>query len=77
MNSFEIVDVQGIQAKKRLATIIEKFNTLSKGESFVLQVNYDPKSFYKKLMISCGTNLKWENLVAGPFMWKVLIVKKS
>lgn len=56
-------------------TILQKFDTLEKGESFLLINDHDPISLYYEMKAEKGDIFHWNKIEDGPEVWKVEITK--
>lgn len=75
MATLEIIDVTIIEPRLKHPTIFNKFDSLGKGEEFVIHNDHDPKPLYYQLLGERGNIFKWEYLEEGPEYWKVKISK--
>ena len=56
-------------------TVLQKFDQLENGESFVLINDHDPIPLYYEMKAEKGEVFQWRKLEEGPEMWKVEITK--
>lgn len=58
-------------------TIFKKFDSLKKGEHFILQNDHDPKPLYYQLLSLRGEIFDWEYQQNGPEVFRIKITKKA
>ncbi|MCC7430714.1 iron-sulfur cluster repair di-iron protein [bacterium] len=71
----DFLDVTKIEPKFKHPTIFEKFDSLPKGESFILHNDHDPVPLYYQLLHERGKIFDWEYLKRGPEVFEIKITK--
>lgn len=56
-------------------TILEKFDALQSGESFLLINDHDPIPLYYEMKAEKGDVFNWKKIADGPEVWKIEITK--
>lgn len=69
----EELDVTTIAPPRKHPAIFEKFESLGKGESFIIHNDHDPKPLYYQMLAELGPVFGWEYIQQGPDDWKVRI----
>ena len=73
-----VIDVPAIgNHQMKHATILQAFDHLEPGESFVIHNDHDPKPLYYQLMDLHGDIFTWTYLENGPQWWDIRVEKKS
>ncbi len=75
MTNENILDVTLIEPRLKHPTIIDTFDNLNDGESFIIHNDHDPKPLYYQLLNDYGNTFGWDYLEEGPEWWKVKISK--
>lgn len=57
-------------------TIVDTFDQLEEGESFILHNDHDPKPLYYQLSATKGDIFTWDYLQQGPSIFEIRIAKK-
>ncbi|MBW7866727.1 MAG: DUF542 domain-containing protein [Brumimicrobium sp.] len=73
----EILDATKLSPAIKHKTIIETFDNLKEGESFILHNDHDPKPLYYQLSATKGDTFTWDYLQQGPSVFEIRITKKS
>ncbi len=71
------VDVTRIVPREKHPSLFRKYDSLQKGEGFLLINDHDPKPFYYQLIAERGAEFSWTYLEKGPQWWRVLIKKNE
>ena len=69
----DTLDVRTIPPAQRHPLIFQRFLALSKGGSFTLVNDHDPKPLYYQLNFEYSGQLGWDYLEQGPRVWRVKI----
>lgn len=69
------LDVTKIMPREKHSTIFKTFDELSKGESFVLVNDHDPRPLRYQFNHEKDGEFNWEYLEQGPKTWKVRLTK--
>jgi uncharacterized protein (DUF2249 family) len=69
------LNVSNIVPKERHPLIFKTFDQLTKGDSFVLINDHDPKPLYYQFLHERTGQFGWEYVKEGPDEWKVKITK--
>lgn len=69
------LDVRVIEPRFKHPTIFDTFDSLNKGEAFVIINDHDPKPLYYQLLAERPNQFNWEYLQNGPEEWRVKIEK--
>lgn len=72
----DVLNVTLIEPRLKHATIFQKFENLTKGESLTILNDHDPKPLYYQLLSEHGDIFTWEYLEQGPQWFKIRITKK-
>lgn len=67
------LDVREIPPRSRHPLILETFNNLHPGESFLLVNDHDPKPLYYQFQAELTGQFSWNYLEQGPEVWRVRI----
>jgi uncharacterized protein (DUF2249 family)/hemerythrin-like domain-containing protein len=67
------LDVREIPPRSRHPLILEAFNKLRPGESFLLVNDHDPKPLYYQFQAELTGQFSWNYLEQGPKVWRVQI----
>ena len=73
----DTLEVRHLPPAQRHQLIVERFNALPVGQSFVLVNDHDPKPLYYQLVAEYVGQLLWQYLEEGPEVWRVRIGKAS
>lgn len=65
------LDVRELPSCSRHPLIIETFNRLRPGESFILINDHDPKPLHYQFQAELAGQFSWDYLEAGPEVWRV------
>ncbi len=76
MNTIKTLDVPSLPLAVKHKTIIQTFDDLLPGESFIIHNDHDPKPLYHELIRKKGDILTFDYLENGPVLWRVLVTKK-
>lgn len=71
-----ILDGISLDPAKKFQTIMDTYNGLQEGESFILHNDHDPKPLYYQLSATKGDVFTWEYLKQGPDIFDIRIGKK-
>lgn len=71
----ETFDVRDMAPAQRHSAIIAKFDSLSRGEGFVLVNDHDPRPLYYQIRAMRGEIFEWTYLTSGPRVWEISVVK--
>lgn len=77
MNTIDSLFVPGLAPALKHPTVLEKFDNLQSGESFLLINDHDPIPLYYEMQAEKGDVFEWKKLENGPEVWKVQITKKA
>ncbi|EOR96453.1 Nitric oxide-dependent regulator DnrN or NorA [Arcticibacter svalbardensis MN12-7] len=77
MEIVEILNVTEIEPRFRHPLIFDQFDALALGESFIIQIDHDPKPLYYQLIAERGKIFTWEYLMSGPELYQVKISKND
>src|SRR5690606_11368770 len=77
MNTIESVYVPEIAPALKHPTILEKFDNLKNGESFLIVNDHDPIPLYYELKAEKGEVFEWTKIEDGPEVWKVEIKRTA
>lgn len=69
------LDVRELPPKKRHPLIMDTFDGLDSGESFILVNDHDPKPLYYQFEAEREGEFTWEYLEEGPSAWRVRIAR--
>jgi uncharacterized protein (DUF2249 family) len=69
------LDVRELPPARRHSLILETFNRLAAGESFVLMNDHDPKPLYYQFSYEYSGRFAWVYEEQGPEVWQVRIGK--
>lgn len=72
-----ILDVTTIEPRLKHPTILDHFDALAAGESFIIRNDHDPRPLYYQLLGERGNFFQWEYLESGPEWWRVSIAKPT
>lgn len=77
MNKFseKTLDASTLSPAVKFQTIMDTFNSLGAGESFILQNNFDPQPLYLQLSSTNPDGLIWEYIENGPDLFRIRIGK--
>ena len=67
------LDVREIVPRARHGLIVEAFDQLASGGSFVLINDHDPRPLYYQFQAERPGEVRWEYLEQGPEVWRVRI----
>jgi len=67
------IDVRPIPPPQKHSTIIQTFDALAPGQSFILINDHDPKPLYYQFASEMPGKFTWEYLEQGPQVWRVQI----
>ncbi|MFI5256775.1 MAG: DUF2249 domain-containing protein [Gemmatimonadales bacterium] len=70
------LDVRALPPREKHPTIFDTFDALSRGQSFVLLNDHDPKPLRYQLMAERPDSFEWAYEAEGPELWRVRIGKK-
>lgn len=70
-----VLDVRQLIPARRHTLIFQTFNDLSKGQSFVLVNDHDPKPLYYQFAHEHAGQFSWNYEEQGPEVWRVRIGK--
>src|SRR5690606_5021180 len=70
-----LLDVTKIEPRLKHPTIVQHFDALAPGESFIIYNDHDPKPLYYQLLGERGEVFNWEYLEQGPEIWRVQIAR--
>jgi len=70
------IDVTIIAPRERHPMIFKTFDDLKKGDSFIINIDHDPKPLFYSFLHERAEQFDWEYLDQGPVTWKVKILKK-
>lgn len=76
MNTTATLDVPAISPAIRRQTLIQTFEALLPGDSFIIHNDHDPRPLYYELLSKKGNILTFEYLENGPSLWRVLVKKR-
>ena len=72
-----IVDVRTIAPRDRHPLIFGTFDALQPGEAFELVNDHAPKPLYYQMLHEREGLFVWEDLEAGPELWRVRITRTA
>jgi uncharacterized protein (DUF2249 family)/hemerythrin-like domain-containing protein len=73
----ESLDVRHLAPAQRHQVILQRFEALPVGGSFILVNDHDPKPLYYQLVAEYAGELAWEYLASGPEVWRVRMGQAS
>lgn len=73
----ETLEVRHLPPARRHQVILQRFDALPVGGSFVLVNDHDPKPLYYQLVAEYAGQLLWQYLEQGPEVWRVRMGKAS
>ncbi|TWV98078.1 iron-sulfur cluster repair di-iron protein [Chitinophaga pinensis] len=76
MNTITTLDVPALPPAIRHQTLIQTFEALLPGESFIIHNDHDPRPLYYELLSKKGNILTFEYLQNGPDIWRVVVKKR-
>lgn len=76
MNTIRTLDVPSLEPKIKHQTIIQTFEALLPGESFIIHNDHDPRPLYYELLSKKGNILTFDYLENGPQLWRVLVKRR-
>ena len=77
MNTIDSLFVPEIAPALKHPTVLQKFDNLKAGESFLLINDHDPIPLYYEMKAEKGEVFDWKKVEDGPEVWKVEITKTS
>lgn len=75
MQTIETLLVPELEPTRKHPAVFEKFDSLQRGDSFILVNDHDPVSLYDELKAERGDVVEWTKIENGPDVWKVAITK--
>lgn len=69
------LDLRELTEARRESSLTNLLELLSKGESFTLLNNADPKPLFKEFESGARSDLKLEYLETGPSAWRLKVTK--
>lgn len=69
------IDLREVAPKDRHVTVFRAFDSLMKGDAFVLVVDHDPKPLFGQFSEQRPGGFNWEYTQQGPLLWQVKIEK--
>jgi len=75
MESKRTVDVRAVSPAERHPLIIQTFEALTPGSSFILVYDHDPTPLYNQFKAEREGQFTWEYLEEGPQIWRIAIGK--
>lgn len=72
-----IINVYSLPPKEKHPAVFKMFETISSGDSFIINNDHDPKPLYYQMLAQLGPVFEWNYLLEGPQNWSVKIVKNS
>lgn len=76
MDTITTLEVPAIFPAIRHQTLIQTFEALQPGESFIIHNDHDPRPLYYELLSKKGNILTFDYLQNGPEHWQVLVKKR-
>lgn len=77
MTNEMMLDVRPLAAASRHTLIVDQFEALGNGESFVLINDHNPKPLFYQFQAELTDQFSWEYLEEGPTTWRVRIGRKA
>ena len=71
----EELDVREVPHPRRHTLILDTFESLEPGQTFVLVNDHDPRPLYYQFQAERTGTFTWEYLEQGPEVWRVRIGK--
>jgi len=71
-----VVDVRGMPCVLRHAAVMDLFDALTKGESFVVVNDHDPAPLRRHFESRAVCGYAWEYLERGPQAWRVRVTRR-
>lgn len=72
-----VLRVYELEPRLKHPTIFKWFETLEKGESFIIENDHDPKPLYYQMLAELGPVFHWEYIERGPETWSVVLQRKN
>jgi regulator of cell morphogenesis and NO signaling len=72
-----VLDAREMPAKIRHPRIVESFDALAPGESFVLVTDHDPSPLFYQFTFERAGTFRWSYVEQGPDVWRVQIGKTT
>lgn len=77
MSQIDVLYVPQLAPPQKHPAVFQKFDSLKKGESFVLVNDHDPIPLFYEMKAERGEVFVWEKLENGPETWRVRISKTA
>jgi len=75
MEDVKQLDVRQIPPPQKHPAIFKTFDSLEKGESFILINDHEPRPLYYQFEAERSGQFQWDYLEQGPDVWRVNIMK--
>jgi uncharacterized protein (DUF2249 family) len=67
------LDVRQIVPRERHPIVLSTFESLKRGEGFILIADHDPRPLRRQFKIQRSDQFSWDYLEQGPIVWRVRI----
>jgi uncharacterized protein (DUF2249 family) len=75
MSEVKQLDVRPIPLPQKHPMIFKTFDSLERGESFILINDHEPRPLYYQFQAEHPERFRWDYIEQGPDVWRVNIMK--
>jgi uncharacterized protein (DUF2249 family) len=75
MSDIKQLDIRPVPPPQKHPTIFNTFDSLEKGEGFILINDHEPRPLYYQFQAERPGQFQWDYLEQGPEVWRVNIKK--